>query len=84
MIKNAVDRVGEKWFYTYDGVSNNCQDFCLVLLKSSNIGSSDDYIFIKQNTADLFVNMRATGKLMKNITDTYGKLRGFLGGDIYH
>jgi hypothetical protein len=84
MIKNAVDKVGEKLFYTYNGVSNNCQDFCLVLLKSSNIGSSDDYIFIKQNTADLFVNMRATGKLMKNITDTYGKLRGFLGGDIYN
>jgi hypothetical protein len=46
--ENAQKAMGER-FYTYSATQNNCQDFLLGLLKSSNLGNQETYNFIKGN-----------------------------------
>jgi len=82
MIQNCMNRIGKDKFFLYDGVNNNCQDFVLNLLQSSNIGNQDDYNFIKQDTQDLFEGLHTTKNIMKGATDTGAMFSGLLGGSL--
>ncbi len=67
-------------FFRYSASSNNCQDFIIALLKGSNIGSSEDYSFIKQNTSSLFKNDPFLRKLSNSVTDLGGKVNEITTG----
>jgi hypothetical protein len=75
--------MGKKW-WPYDARYNNCQDFLANLLVSNNMASSDDLVFIKQDTDILF---KSTGKLEKvsNTLTTIGAKAKLLmkGGGLY-
>jgi hypothetical protein len=53
-ITNA-EKVHPNTFWLYNAKYNNCQDFLLLLLQTSNLGTKEDYSFIKQNVDDLVV-----------------------------
>ncbi len=38
-------------FFTYSGITNNCQNFIMNLLKASNISNSLVELFIKQDVS---------------------------------
>lgn len=59
MLKNAEQIMGPKYF-TYNAISNNCQDYILNLLQSNNIGDQSDYSFIKQDVETLFQGYNKT------------------------
>ena len=42
--------MGDETFFTYNAVSNNCQDFLLAFLQSNNLGNNENYTFVKQDT----------------------------------
>lgn len=60
--------MGNKYF-TYSAKDNNCQDYVMGLLRGSNIGTQENYDFIKQNTKELFKNLPGTRKISNTITD---------------
>lgn len=61
-------------FFDYDASSNNCQDFIIALLKGSNIGTQEDYTFIKQDTDVLFKKQGFLKKMSKFVTDLGAKV----------
>ena len=70
-----------KDFWNYDAVTNNCQDFILAMLKSSGLGSQEDYKFIKQDAVTLFSKLpKYVGKLGKIATNLGGTIDKVLRG----
>ena len=60
--------LGDK-FFKYDASNNNCQDFIMALLKGSDLGTSENYKFIKQNTEQIFKGLDKTLALSNTLTD---------------
>jgi uncharacterized protein YoxC len=50
-------------------VNNNCQDFIMAFLQSSNVGNQSDYSFVKQDTKSLFKKLPYLKNLSKGVTD---------------
>jgi hypothetical protein len=69
MLDKAKERMGIDKFFAYNAVNNNCQDFIMALLQSSNVGNQDDYNFVKQDTQYLFQNLPHLKGLAKGVTD---------------
>lgn len=69
MLNKAREIQGDK-FFKYSAYDNNCQDFIIALLQGSNIGTSDDYNFIKQSVQQLFTGV---SKKFANFVTTLGR-----------
>ena len=63
-------KMGRHRFYSYNARSNNCQHFILNVLKANNIGSSQNYEFIKQEFDELFEKMPIFNKIVNSVTAT--------------
>ena len=57
-------------FYKYSANNNNCQTFVLSILRSNELGSQEDYDFIKQNTRQLFQDDSFLKKVSNSVTRT--------------
>lgn len=68
MLENTKNRMGSQYF-SYSPHSNNCQDYLLNVLQSSNIGNQSDYEFIKQDTEQLFKGLPILKKLSYGATE---------------
>lgn len=66
-LEQTKNRMGDK-FFTYSASSNNCQDFILAFLQANNMGSEEDYTFVKQNTEQLFKNLPILRKIADAVT----------------
>jgi hypothetical protein len=69
---NEAEKIQGDNFHKYSGYNNNCQDFVMALLKGSNIGTPDDYNFVKQDTKQLFEKYGYLTKIMDKVTDIGG------------
>lgn len=56
-------------FFKYNASNNNCQNFIMALLQGSNLGTSKDFAFIKQDTESIFKGLEKTLGLSVGITD---------------
>jgi hypothetical protein len=79
LMDNAQKRMGNK-FFTYSAKDNNCQDFLVNVLQASNIGSPDDFSFIKQDTKQLFKDLPFLRKFSNSVTDFASKLDVIVSG----
>ena len=69
MLSKTRKSMGDSLFFEYDSATNNCQDFLLRFLKVNNIGSEDDYTFIKQDIERLFKKLSYLQKFARSVTD---------------
>ena len=79
LMENCQASMGSK-FFSYSAKLNNCQDFALALLKSSDIGNDSDYTFIKQNTKQLFKNQGLLNKVSDKLTGIGAKANILMNG----
>jgi hypothetical protein len=79
LMDNTQKRMGNK-FFTYSAKDNNCQDFLVNILKANNIGNTDDFNFIKQDTKQLFKDLPFLRKFSNSITDFAGRLDVIVSG----
>ena len=71
--------MGDKKFFTYNAVSNNCQDFILAFLQSNSLGTPENYAFVKQDTEQLFKRLPVLQKIAKKTTDLDALMNFFSG-----
>lgn len=69
LMANTEKYMGQKNFFGYSARDNNCQDFIVSVLKSNNIGDTQDISFVKQNTKELFRDLPFLRKFSNTITD---------------
>ena len=69
MLNNTEKLMGKTKFFGYNLTNNNCQDFILSFFKANNIGTSEDFNFIKQDTKNLFNNLPILRKFANTLTD---------------
>jgi len=67
LLDNGQKVLGKKYF-PYDGISNNCQDYIIALLKGSSVLTKDLQDFIKQDVKTLFEQLPGTKKVMDVVT----------------
>lgn len=67
-------------FFKYSAYDNNCQDFVTALLKGSNIGTQQDFNFIKQDTKQLFENYGYMRKITDTVTNVGAKINEVIYG----
>jgi len=79
MLDEAKKIQGSKYF-DYSAYNNNCQDFIMALLKGSNIGTPEDYAFVKQDSKSLFKNDSFLRKFANTVTDIGGKANEIIFG----
>lgn len=72
MLENARAYMGDTRFFNYSAVYNNCQDFVMALLKSNNLGSQQNYEFVKQDVKTIFKGMNFLRKFVNTVTDVVG------------
>ena len=65
--------LGDK-FYTYDGYTNNCQDFIMSFLRGNRCLTPELQAFVKQNTSQLFSNIPRSRNFMNSVTDLGAKI----------
>lgn len=69
LLNNAYEKRGDQMF-VYSADKNNCQDFLVLLLKSSNLLTPEAEQFIKQDAQAIFKRMPDyTASLAKSLTD---------------
>ena len=68
LLEGAKQIQGDK-FFKYSAYNNNCQDYIMALLKGSNIGTQENYDFIKQETKELFQGLPGLRKFANTVTD---------------
>jgi hypothetical protein len=68
LLEGGEKYMGNKYF-KYSAKDNNCQDYVMGLLRGSDIGTQENYDFIKQNTKELFKGLPGTRKISNTITD---------------
>jgi hypothetical protein len=62
-------------FLTYSAASNNCQDFVLASMKSNNLATPVNILFVKQATHSLFTpELRRITNSVTDIAGTADKL----------
>ena len=74
LMANGEKYMGKDKFLSYDGFTNNCQDFLLGLLKGSGLANSGVVQFLKQDVKKLIENTPSFSRYLgKAITDAAGK-----------
>ena len=79
LVTKAKERMGGR-FFLYDSANNNCQDFVLNVLQASNLGTDQDYAFIKQDTEQLFKGLSKTKGVARFVTDLGAKVNALVNG----
>jgi hypothetical protein len=79
LLDGARKVLGNKYF-TYSASSNNCQDFIMAILRGSNLGTTENYKFIKQDTRSMFRDLKITKKIVKNVTRLGGIVDRLING----
>ena len=79
MLEGARKIQGPKYFL-YSANNNNCQDYIMALLRGSNIGTDQDYNFIKQDTTALFKGDSFLRKMSNSVTDLGAKVNEITTG----
>jgi len=79
MLEEAKKIQGKKYF-DYSAYDNNCQDFIMALLKGSNIGTEEDYQFVKQDSKSLFKGDSFLRKFANTVTDLGAKVNEITTG----
>jgi hypothetical protein len=70
LLERTKNEMGGR-FLTYSAANNNCQDFILSMLKSNNLATPPNILFVKQATQSLFTpELR---RITNTITDIAGK-----------
>jgi len=75
-LDNTERRLGKDLYYKYSAYDNNCQNFILNLLKANELGTPDDYEWVKQDTEELFKSNPFLRKLADGITDLASRFTG--------
>jgi hypothetical protein len=65
----ARSKVSADKFFKYSAKDNNCQDFIMMVLTANQIGTPDDYAFIKQEASQLFGDTTWLRKVSNTLTD---------------
>ena len=72
MLNNAMKSMGENTYFTYNAIKNNCQNYLLALITSSNMANPNAAAFIKRK-----------GYIWENRTE-WRECSNQFGGDIQH
>lgn len=55
-------------FWLYNAKTNNCQDFINTMLQANGFGNSKDYVWIKQDTRQIFDSLPGFTEKLANLT----------------
>ena len=75
LLNNTRQKIGDRLFFDYDGIKNNCQDFLFNLLYMNGFEASNPTMksFIKQDLVKLSKNLSQTSKKIMNTLTNLGK-----------
>ncbi len=83
LLDNTRRKIGDRLFFDYNGMTNNCQDFLYNCLYHNGYESVNPKMksFIKQDLTKLAKNMSSTSKtIMNTLTDLGKKTNILIGG----
>ena len=83
LLDNTRQKIGDRLFFDYNSMFNNCQDFCYNCLYHNGYESTNPKMksFIKQDLTKLAKNMSSTSKtIMNTLTDLGKKTNILIGG----
>ncbi len=83
LLDNTRRKIGDRLFFDYNSMSNNCQDFLYNCLYHNGYESTNPKMksFIKQDLTKLAKNMSSTSKtIMNTLTDLGKKTNILIGG----
>lgn len=83
LLDNTRQKIGDRLFFDYNGMTNNCQDFLYNCLYHNGYESTNPKMksFIKQDLTKLAKNMSSTSKtIMNTLTDLGKKTNILIGG----
>ena len=75
LLNNTRQKIGDRLFFDYDGIKNNCQDFLYNNLYMNGFEASNPTMksFIKQDLVKLSKNLSQTSKKIMNTLTNLGK-----------
>ena len=75
LLNNTRQKIGDRLFFDYDGIKNNCQDFLYNILYMNGFEASNPTMksFIKQDLVKLSKNLSQTSKKIMNAITGLGK-----------
>ena len=75
LLNNTREKIGDRLFFDYDGIKNNCQDFLYNILYMNGFEASNPTMksFIKQDLVKLSKNLSQTSKKIMNTLTNLGK-----------
>ena len=79
LLDGARRVLGDKYF-SYDPKTNNCQDYIMAILRGSNLGTPENYKFIKQDTRQMFKGLKKTRTIVKGVTRLGGIVDRLING----
>ena len=72
MLNNAMQSMGENKYFTYNAINNNCQNYLLALITSSNMATGEATTFIKQDVKGLLGRTAQKGvNALTNLAGTF-------------
>ena len=83
LLTNTKNKIGDRAFWDYDSIKNNCQDFLYNVLYTNGFESSNPSMksFIKQDLTRLSKSLSSTSKnIMNTITNLGKKAQILVGG----
>ncbi len=83
LLDNTRRKIGDRLFFDYNGMTNNCQDFLYNCLYHNGYESTNPKMksFIKQDLTKLAKNMSSTSKtIMNTLTDLGKRANIIIGG----
>ena len=83
LLDNTRQKIGDRLFFDYNAMTNNCQDFIYNCLYHNGYESTNPKMksFIKQDLTKLAKNMSSTSKtIMNTLTDLGKKTNILIGG----
>ena len=83
LLTNTKNKIGDRAFWDYDSIKNNCQDFLYNVLYTNGFESSNPSMksFIKQDLTKLSKSLSSTQKnIMGKITNLGKKAQILVGG----
>lgn len=81
LLDNTLKMMGDRKFFDYNPISNNCQDFILAVLKANGHNRQGINKFVKQNLTSLASKLSdTTKKIMSGITTLGKKAQILIGG----
>jgi len=80
MLEKTRKQMGDKAFFSYSAVHNNCGHWIEAILKANGLTTQDTDDFIKQDTQEILKGFPALRKAMNTITDLAGKADVVLQG----